>query len=367
MLSYDNIKEAELQAEIASKWTPLRLKAEMLAASYDRLGMDSKRDRVQDCGTFLQFAIGAEAAKLHKANFCRSRLCPLCQKRRSLKIYAQASEIMDYLDQHERCRYAFLTLTVRNCQGFELSETIDVLLKGFKWLSHKCPEWKRSILGSMRALEITRNPLNGTWHPHLHCILAVPSGYYEKHSVYWISQKRWSELWQKACGLDYTPVVFVQAVMPDAQRRQLAAEISGAPDKLSRADRRKLVERITKDKSLSIEYRKAVEGAAVYIAKGPSDYLGELPIVDEAGQLLNPYDVYAPNVIDDNVLILLSGLSHRRLISWTGCFMDARKQLQLDDAEKGDLVHVETEIRDDIVEAIVTYHWECGAYVQKTC
>lgn len=363
MSIYNSMPELELQEEIAERWTPLRRKSELLAASYGRLDLEQRKIKVDDCGTFLQFALGPDKARLHRANFCKDRLCPMCQKRRSLKVYAQASSIMDYLDDNIKCRYAFLTLTVRNCEGSELKKTIDTLLDGFRCLSHKNKEWKRSILGCMRALEVTRNPLNGTWHPHLHCILAVPASYYDRHSPYWISQKRWSELWKQSCDLHYTPVVFVEAVRPDAQRRQLAAEISGAPDKLSRTDKKKLVERITKDKSLSEEYRKAVEGAAIYISKGAGDCLGELPVVDDKGQLLNPYDVLSDCEIDNNVRTLLEGLSHRRLIGWTGCFLEARKQLKLDDAEKGDLVHVEADIRDDVGEAIITYRWKSGVYV----
>ena len=56
-------------------------------------------------------------------------------------------------------------------------------------------------------------------------------------------------------------------------------------------------------------------------------------------------------------------MKNRRLCSFGGCFDVARKQLQLDDCEDGDLIHVDgSELRSDVAYMVRRYKWSCGAY-----
>ncbi|MBR2491251.1 MAG: protein rep [Ruminiclostridium sp.] len=59
----------------------------LLAASFERLGYPDRAKLVVECGTYLGILDTGEGAKIVEANFCKQRLCPACNWRRSLKIY----------------------------------------------------------------------------------------------------------------------------------------------------------------------------------------------------------------------------------------------------------------------------------------
>ena len=150
--------------ELAKKFQPKRIRSEKLAEIYERIGESRKSALVADCGTWLEFAHEniageiSETGKLHRANFCRDRLCPLCSWRRSYKIFAQVSQIMDVI--HDQYKFLFLTLTVPNCAPETLSETISAMFLGWSRLIRQKP-FKSAVRGFFRALEITRNEWQG--------------------------------------------------------------------------------------------------------------------------------------------------------------------------------------------------------------
>ena len=114
-------------------WRGKKLKTIDLAKSYRRLSLnvnpmfENKAFRVRDCGTYLEYKkfIDTGEKKLHQANFCKVRLCPMCAWRRSLKIFGQVSIVMDHVEENYNYKYIFLTLTVKNCYGEDLRDTLD--------------------------------------------------------------------------------------------------------------------------------------------------------------------------------------------------------------------------------------------------
>ena len=123
-----------------------------LAASYKRIG-SNKYYRVLDCSTFLEFRLTVSSdLKLTNANFCKVRLCPMCSWRRSLKIFGQVSRVMDYVEENYNYRYIFLTLTVKNCYGEDLRDTLDLMTKSFNKLSER-KAFKQAVKGYFRSLE----------------------------------------------------------------------------------------------------------------------------------------------------------------------------------------------------------------------
>ena len=145
-----NIKASNILADFYENgksvdWQGKKISTMELACSYERLG-NKKHYRVKDCGSFLEFKrFEDQSLKLNKANFCKVRLCPLCSWRRSLKIFGQVSKVMNYLESEEYA-FLFLTLTTRNCLGFDLSTTIDLIFKAFKKLT-RSKEFKKSVEG----------------------------------------------------------------------------------------------------------------------------------------------------------------------------------------------------------------------------
>ncbi len=314
----------KLQEEIEKKFAGKKEQSDVLGAVYSVLDMDSRSRRVLDCGSFLEFKVSDEKAKLQHANFCRDRLCPMCNWRRSLKIFAQVSKVMDAL-QEDGYEFLFLTLTVRNCTADELPKTVQALYDGWRYLYNKNKEFRSVICGTFRSLEVKRkfdvprsNPWWGTYHPHLHCILAVKSTYYARSN--YISQKKWTQLWRNAVGLDYDPIVHIEKCY--------------------------LLDENGKKQTEGIDVGKAVAEATKYAVKG-SDYL----------------DGNDVGLSAETVTHLLDALTGRRLCGWTGCFQKVRKVLELDDCEDGDLIHTDDDsIREDVACMVVRYSWRAGAY-----
>ena len=301
-------------------WQGKKLRTIELAESYRRLGLD-KHFRVRDCGTFLEFKrfINDNSMKLNKANFCKVRLCPMCSWRRSLKIYGQVSKVMDEVVKNEDLEFIFLTLTTRNCEGQDLSNTIDNIFNAFNKMTKRV-KFKKSVKGYFRALEVTHN-LNimsdwfDTYHPHLHCILVVNKSYFKKPDIY-ITQEEWTSLWKDVLKVDYTPIV-------DVRRFK---DVGGK----------------------GIE--KSISETAKYTVKS-DDYIVRDDITNEIIETLT----------DDAVYILDKALAHRRLVAFGGILKDVHKKLNLDDPEDGDLVNTDNEdLREDLEFIIERYSWNIG-------
>lgn len=315
-------RATELQQQIDGRVAPKRADAERLAGVYDEIhrrllapSYQRRAELVAQCGTYLEYRVSEQGSQLHRANFCRDRLCPLCTWRRSLKIYAQISRVMDVLQERGH-QFLFLTLTIRNRAGADLPDAVQQLYDGWRKLYHKHSVFRRTICGTFRSLEVTRNEVTGEYHPHLHVILAVRPSYFDGKN--YLTKSAWRAMWRDCAGLDYEPQVDIQRIKPRA----------GADGSTSLA------------------------GAAAEVAKysvKSSDYLhGTL---DEMVAYVSDY------------LVALAG---RRLCAYTGVFGRVRRELALDDIEDGDLVRVDgTGIRPDLAYMIVRYHWRAGVYVRE--
>ena len=292
----------KIQDELKEKFSEKKEQSEKLSKVYKYIGENKRAVNVSECGSFLEFKVTSTEHKLYRANFCKDRLCPMCNWRRSLKIFSQVSAVMDHMKDYE---FIFLTFTVRNCEGADLSDTIQAIYDGWRYLYNKNTIFRKAIKGTFRSLEVTRNRLTGTFHPHLHCIMAVRKKYFKSND--YIDHKAWIVLWQKACKLDYDPWVYVQKV------KAIGQGISGA------------IAEVAKYSVKSVDF-----GAS-----------------------------------GENVLTFLNALVNRRLCGWTGIFAKIRRDFKLDDVEDGDLIHTETEnIRTDIACMIVRYQWRSGVYNQ---
>ena len=169
------------------------------------------------CGDTLVFAQDKQGRrKLTSANFCRIRLCPMCQWRRRMKLYSQVNQITNELfNQDNTVRFIFATFTIKNCLASELDRTIDKMNYKFKYITSAknnfvpTKEFKKNLLGYIKAIEVTYNSQKNTYHPHVHCIFAIKPIYFKKG---YIKREHWQKIWQKAMNLDYLPLVDVRAV-----------------------------------------------------------------------------------------------------------------------------------------------------------
>ena len=276
---------------------------------------ESRMQSLKECAEFLWFLEDEKKKRrLHRANFCRVRLCPMCNWRRSLKLFSQVSAITDAILAEKKARFIFVTLTIQNVQGDALRETLDKLNKAFKYIVNKhqtfapAKKLKKNLLGYMKAEEITYNAERNDFHPHIHAILEVRPSYFKGNE--YIKQKDWTELWRSALGVGYDPIVDVR-------------NIKGGTPK-----------------------------AVAEVAKYPVKMHDILKVADkeQAARALRK---------------LYQAIFKRRLVTFGGDFREYRRRLQLDDVETGDLTHVETEEKtfNAVAQVLFKWHADVGVYI----
>ena len=284
------------------------------AEKYGHSLPETRLRALEECANVLWFLQDAEGKRrLKSANFCRVRVCPMCNWRRSLKLFSQVSAITDAILVEKKARFIFVTLTIQNVRGDALRETIDQLNKAFTYITAKsrtfapAQKLKENLLGYMKAEEITYNAERDDFHPHIHAILEVRPSYFDSG---YIKQKDWTALWRAALGVDYDPLVDVRNIKGGTAKA--VAEVAKYPVKM--------------DSILKIADR------------------------DRAAKALTQ---------------LYSAIFKRRLVTFGGDFREYRRRLQLDDVETGDLTHVETEEKTFNAVAQVLFKWRVstGAYI----
>jgi len=188
----------------------------LLAQSYHRLSdtlpeLLKQSVAIADCGSFLKFSCcpagHPEASQLIGASFCRQRLCPMCQWRRSLLVSMQVAQVAHEAHVRTGCHFLMLTLTVRNTDSDGFDASMDAMLKAFNRFKQYAVV-KKALLGFFRAFEVTISRQKG-YHPHFHLLLAVRPTYFKKT---YIKQQTWTDLWRKALQVDYQPIVDVRKV-----------------------------------------------------------------------------------------------------------------------------------------------------------
>lgn len=313
----------ELRIKI-NNWQRKKINNLELANSYKRLHLKNKTSikfsknkylTVGSCSSYLQFAVDATGQRtLQNANFCKDRLCAVCNWRRSLKIFSQAYEIMQVATKEEY-EFLFLTLTQKNVKSEELKSEIDKMIKAFNLLS-KDKKFKSAAKGYFRALEITYNQKRDEYHPHFHCVLAVKKSYFKSKS--YLSQKKWCDLWKKYMKLDYTPIVDVR------------------------------VFKTATDEELS----KSVAEATKYTVKD-SDFIIRTKSKKKVKE----------EKTDEVVETLAIALHRRRLTAWGGRLKEIYQELNLEDAESdsANLVNcTEDENVKNAQHILITYRWSVG-------
>jgi plasmid rolling circle replication initiator protein Rep len=319
-------------------WRGHKLESYYLSESFKRLGEASKSARVLMCSNDLIFERLIDGTiKLVNAMFCKVRLCPMCSWRRSIKIFGQVSKVMDYITEHNDYRYLFITLTVKNVVGNELSKTIDILFASFKKLVER-KEIRKIAMGWFRCLEVTHNWENGDdYHPHIHMIVAVKKSYF--HSADYLSHEKLKTLWRDCVGLDYDPWVYIETVKP-----------------------KKVDDEHSADYGKKVDYGKAVAEVAKYTVKS-SDFI----IKPDCGTHVSPenqkkIEKWANDETDKVVAVMDKALANRRLVAFGGSMRDAHKLLQLDSPEDGNLVNTDGEepIRPDLQAVLEKYNWHPG-------
>ena len=334
-LGEDQTKTGEILRDFRRDGTerPWKKKKEQslrLAEAYHTLGFGKKALRIKECGSFLKFLECPNnvqhGKRLKHANFCRVRLCPTCQWRKSILLALQVRQVCHCIFLLKpTVRFLFLTLTVPNVRGDKLSRAIDELFEGWKRLT-KRKELRRILLGYFRALEVTYNRERDSYHPHFHILLVVPSSYFCGDN--YIKRDQWLALW-KECVRDETitqvDIRSVKSLGDVHSSKGLAAGIAGEVAKYSTKP----------DEYLEGDEEEGEENES------------------ERVEVIKTYDV---------------ALRRRRLIGWGGLLREIHRELGFEDVETADLVDINGEVipdgckclvcSSDLVEHI--YMWRIG-------
>lgn len=293
------------------RWVDKRRDCIRLGKIFVHLGWREQADKARLCGTVLQYYRDSGGHRsLMGANFCKQRLCPMCIGRRARKMAWRLGRIMDKVEARDGLRYIFLTLTIRNCSGDELRDTIGDLLTAWDRMLRRRPV-RRAVKGWFRAVEITRNWRDGSYHPHIHAILAVGDNYWADD---YLSHGDYVDMWRQSLGVGYDPSVRIQVV---------------------------------KGKGLKDGSAAAAKEAAKYAVK-PSEYVRSDLDLDTAASVVETYT---------------AALRRRRMVGMGGVIREAALELDgvVDESMEDDLVHADEErIREDLAVMVETYKWSFG-------
>ena len=253
-----------------------------------------KAFNVKQCGNVLEFKPTDEGyLKLYKTWFCKSKLCPVCNWRRSMKNSYQAQKVIEaVVKEKPKARWLFLTLSTKNAiDGDTLEQSLKHLTESFRRL-FKYKKVSKNLIGFMRSTEVTVNKNDGSYNQHMHVLLCVENAYFRKKENY-ITQEEWINLWQKALQVDYKPVANIKAIKPNKKG----------------------------DKDIQA----AIKETSKYSVKS-SDYLtGDR---EKDAEIVNDLE---------------QGLYRKRMLSYGGLLKKKHKLLNLDDAEDGNLIQTSDE------------------------
>jgi len=268
---------------------------DIVAHTYKKTNLPDKEKKAQRlflCGKTVIYAenpTGREPIQIGSIR-CGIRLCPSCSWIRSNKIFQSVHRIITASDFAGK-EFIFLTLTVRNCRGDSLEGEIKRLLSAWQKLTeNKNTGFRKSFLGTFRALEVNYSWLRRDYHPHLHVMAAVEPDYFKKSNKNYISQKALRKMWRDACGLDYDPRCSIKKVYSTTEKQvaEVAKYTVKSVDYLNRPNVIEVLDPALRSKRL-IAYGGLFKSVRARLALPNEDCLDDIPPAATEELLSNPY------------------------------------------------------------------------------
>ena len=291
-------------------FTTRKKQAQQVAKAYLTFDEKNISKLIHGCGHRLYFSKcpSGHYQKLTKAFFCKKRLCPMCQWRRSLKTFGQVSKIAEkHFNDRKTDKAVLLTLTVPNCKAEDLKNVLSDMTKAFNNLMRR-DEILSLGTGWFRSAEVTYSRRRGDYHPHFHVLIT-----FSKRDYDFYMDKRQQKKGIKVKSQLHITQDHIRRRWTDLNNYELK-------------DGQTLVCDIRRIKVCDV---KAIAEVAKYATK-PSDYIG----VDDQGNYF---------AFSNAVKASHEGLFRKRLLAFGKSFKDIKKDLDLDDVEKADtdLVNVD--------------------------
>lgn len=245
-------------------WNNHRANTDHIAGMYEGVPeFERIQSNMYDCSGWLAFNwvytrdTGEAKLKLKKANFCRTRHCPVCQWRRSMMWQARFYQALPKItEDYPSSRFIFLTLTLRNCEISDLKQTCQHMNTAWrKFIKRKD---LKPIQGWIRTTEVTYNRDDRSAHPHYHCLLMVPASWFSHN---YVKQSRFVQLWSESLQDGYDAGAHVRVVRP----KKGASETLSNADLLTGAAQETLkyatkADDLKADKRWFLEYNRQVKG-----------------------------------------------------------------------------------------------------------
>ena len=238
-----------------------------------------------------------------------------------MKIFAQVSKIMGSIE--DSYSFIFLTLTCKNVTASNLDKQINILISAFKALCLR-KQFKAAVRGWCRALEVTYNWQSEEYHPHFHVILAVDKDYFT--SDHYIKQDDFCLMWQSCLKVDYKPICDIRTFTESEKGKG-----------------------------------KEIAEVAKYTVKTSNIMANLQDIAPFSPEIQAEARKVTDRITDEIVFTLDAALRGRRLIGYGGIFRAKHKELNLDEAIDGDLIHTAgNTTQDDLPFKIECYRWDIG-------
>ncbi len=176
-------------------------KNETIADYYEQLADDIENNRIGGCSTpetLIETALRMRSCcqywsidyypqqgvkDMVRTNACKNRFCDNCQNTISIKRERKLAPLLDHLSR--RFDIYHIVFTVPNVYADELKPCIDNMYVQFAYINRLFSGdakikgisfLKYGYVGAVRALEITKNREENTFHPHLHCLFILKKG-----------------------------------------------------------------------------------------------------------------------------------------------------------------------------------------------
>ena len=116
------------------------------------------------------------------AYMCKNRFCPVCQKQKSLILFAKVyPEILKLMDKGYYVNV--MTFTIKDTQS--LKNGLNLLKTAYRNLSNGFKSrdiFSKMFIGGIKSLEVKRGKNSKLWHPHFHA-LVIKDKYSKDHDT----------------------------------------------------------------------------------------------------------------------------------------------------------------------------------------
>lgn len=265
--------------ELTNRYIPKKLYIKKLLSYMEDLVSENTYNRVSECCDIVQHVTTKDydAMKVHFANSCTNRFCPICSWTKAKKDALMLAVLMEAIYTEKEYEFVFVTLTIPNVVADDLEPSIRRLNGALSKLFRR-KIFQKVNKGYVRKLEVTyndkeyitkemfynarsyfeardlyigdKNPNFDTYHPHIHLLVAVNSSYFTSRD--YIKRDTWLKNWREVYGDQSITQVDVRKV--NSKPQQVSEDSTFSQD-------------VTKEGHFSTDFG-AVAEMAKYTAKG---------------------------------------------------------------------------------------------------